>query len=317
MGGWSQFTQGVVVGVAVFLVAASTIADSQVAPSTQIVVLTSQDVGPYQEVLQGFRQALSHQSLQTSIIVLSAAGDAAKALSFIHDLEKLDVHLLVTLGSIATRAAIQENVSFPLLASLVMNTNDLRKLTNATAVVLEFPVDMQLQWLRRFLPEQTTVGVLFNPKENHDMITAATLAASQLGLQLAAQEVHTPQDLPAALEHMAEKAEVLWGVTDPTVLSSQTAEPILLFSFRNRIPFTGLSSSWVKAGALYALDRDYADLGVQCGEIALQILNGAQANTFPPVSPRKVTYSINLKTAEHMKIEIPQSLIDGAQQVFR
>ncbi|MBM4256658.1 MAG: hypothetical protein FJ147_12275 [Deltaproteobacteria bacterium] len=110
---------------------------------------------------------------------------------------------------------------------------------------------------------------------------------------------------------------MLWGIADQTVLSPRTAEPILLFSFRNRIPFAGLSTSWAKAGALYALDRDYKDVGTQCGELALKILRGTPAGTLPPQTPRKVAYALNLKTAEHMKLSLPQPLIDGAQQVFR
>ncbi|MFO0732606.1 MAG: ABC transporter substrate binding protein [Nitrospiraceae bacterium] len=55
-------------------------------------------------------------------------------------------------------------------------------------------------------------------------------------------------------------------------MTPHTAEPILLSTFRNKIPLAGLSTSWVKAGALYALDRDYLDIGSQCGEIAGKIL---------------------------------------------
>jgi len=130
-------------------------------------------------------------------------------------------------------------------------------------------------------------------------------------------EVETPQALPEALENLARRAEILWGITDQTVLSPQTAEPILLFSFRNRIPFTGLSTSWAKAGALYALDRDYNDIGLQCGEIAGKILQGTPINSIPPYPPRKVFYALNLKTADYMKLSIPETLVNGAQQVFR
>ena len=105
-------------------------------------------------------------------------------------------------------------------------------------------------------------------------------------------------------------------VTDQVVLSRQTAEAILLFSFRNRIPFAGLSASWVKAGALYALDRDYTDLGAQCGEMALRVRRGRRASTLPPETPRKILYALNLRTAQRMKLNLPKELIDGAEQVF-
>jgi putative ABC transport system substrate-binding protein len=159
--------------------------------------------------------------------------------------------------------------------------------------------------------------VLFNTKENRDKVESAARVAQGLGLKLVMREVQTPRDLPQALDSMANQADALWGIADQMVLSPQTAEPILLFSLRNRIPLAGLSTSWVKAGALYALDRDYVDLGAQCGDMAMKVLQGARASSLPLTTPRKVLYSLNLKTANHMKLDIPQPLIDGAQQVFR
>ena len=59
-------------------------------------------------------------------------------------------------------------------------------------------------------------------------------------------------------------------------MTPQTAEPILLSTLKNKIPLVGLSSSWVKAGALYALDRDYVDIGLQSGELAGQTTEWSQ-----------------------------------------
>jgi putative ABC transport system substrate-binding protein len=138
-----------------------------------------------------------------------------------------------------------------------------------------------------------------------------------LGLKLVAREVEIPRALPDALESIAKDADLLWGLSDQVVLSPQTAEAILLFSLQHRLPVSGLTTSWTKAGALYSLDRDYSDLGAQCGELGLKILQGAKPGELPPILPRKVVYSLNLKTADHMRLDIPQSIIEGAQSVFR
>src|SRR2546425_8044938 len=114
-----------------------------------------------------------------------------------------------------------------------------------------------------------------------------------MGLTLLARKAHSPKDLPDALASLNNRADGLWGVADQIVLNPQTVKPILLFSLRNRIPFVGLSATWVKAGALYALDRDYDDIGRQLGEAAVKILRGAAPGSLPPASPRKVVYCIN------------------------
>ena len=283
-----------------------------------ILMVTSQETGPYKDVLLGFRQYFASQNGAAALLEEhSLQGDTKKARQLFADAKTRHAQLVLTVGSLATQAALHEAPEIPTIASMTLNAEELKQSPNATGVVLDFSMETQLQWMQKILPQSKTIGVLFNPKENRGKIDTATKVARALGLSLLTGEVETPQALPEALDNLARQAEVLWGITDQTVLSPQTAEPILLFSFRNRIPFTGLSTSWAKAGALYALDRDYKDVGMQCGEIAAKILRGTPAHTIPPLPPRKVIYALNLKTAEHMKIEIPQGLIDGAQQVFR
>jgi ABC-type uncharacterized transport system substrate-binding protein len=36
----------------------------------------------------------------------------------------------------------------------------------------------------------------------------------------------------------------------------------------------------------------------------------------PPASPRKLTYAINLKSAQQLGIDVPRNLVQGARQVF-
>jgi len=283
-----------------------------------ILMITSQDTGAYKDVLTGFRLFFANRnSALTLLEEHSLKGDASKASQILKDAKARRAQLIVTVGSLATQTVLQEAPEIPTIASLILSADELKKSTNATGVVLDFSLETQLQWLQKIVPQSKSVGVLFNPRENRAKIDAATKVAQSLGLTLLTSEVETPQALPEALDNLVRRAEILWGVTDQTVLSPQTAEPILLFSFRNRIPFTGLSTSWAKAGALYALDRDYKDIGMQCGEIAAKILQGTPANTIPPQPPRKVFYALNLKTAEHMKLTIPETLVEGAQQVFR
>jgi hypothetical protein len=59
--------------------------------------------------------------------------------------------------------------------------------------------------------------------------------------------------LLGALAALTNSADVLWGIADDMVMTTETARSILLFSLRNRLPLIGLSGAWVKAGALMAL----------------------------------------------------------------
>jgi len=258
---------------------------------------------------------MERQGVQAQLDVHALHGDGAGADAALLRARADGAQLLFTLGSLGTQAAVRRVQDTPIVAGLVLKTEDLGHAANATGVVLEFPVETELRWMQRLLPGQRNVGVLFNPAENQGRIDEAARAASDMGLHLHARRVETPKDLPGAMDSLNKRADVLWGVADQVVLNPQTVKPILLFSLHNRIPFVGLSATWVRAGALYALDRDYADIGKQCGEMALKILQGAAPRSVPPAPPRKVLYSVNMKTARILKLDIQTGLLQGAQAV--
>ncbi len=287
------------------------------ADDIRVIIISSQNAGPYQDLSMGFQQYLTSRGMPVSFESYSLHGSNAKVAEVFPAIKNKTPRLLLTIGTLATQAALKELPDIPLVAGIVVDPEGLLKGGKATGVGLEIPLNVQFQWLQRIVPGAGTIGVLYNPKENLAKIDAAIKTARGLGLKLVAREVETPRALPDALENIAKDADLIWGLSDQVVLSPQTAEPILLFSLQHRIPISGLTTSWTKAGALYSLDRDYKDLGAQCGELGLQILQGAKPGELPPVPPRKVMYSLNLKTADHMKLDIPQSVIEGAEHVFR
>ena len=281
-----------------------------------VCILVSQDAPPFQAAVTGVKRALETPDMKPEIEVVSLHGEAAQAASAIQKARQERAQVVLTLGSLATQAAVKELREIPIVAGLILNADDLGKAPNATAVTLEFPAEIEFRWLQRLLPGEKNIAVLYNPAENQVRVDAAGRAAKGLGLVLNARRLESPKELPDALDALTNHADVLWGIADQVVLTPQTAQPILLFSMRNRIPFVGLSENWVKAGALYALDRDYQDIGAQCGELAVKVLQGTPPASLPPVSPRKVVYSINLRTARHMKLDIPSGVLRDAQTVI-
>ncbi len=300
-------------GVLIFAMSAGPVC----AESNRIVVLSGQDLKPYQDVLTGFQQSLVNQGIALHVEIHALQGNHTKAQDVLEDVKRNGAKLVVTLGNQSTQAAVREINHLPILATMIITPDDLRSSPNTTAVLLDFPLETQLLWMKRIVPSAGTVGVLFNPKENQIKVDVASKAAKGAGLALVPKSVETPRALPDALDDIARTVDVLWGIPDSLVMTPQTAEPILLSTLKNKIPLVGLSSSWVKAGALYALDRDYVDIGLQSGELAGKLLNGVSARSLPPAYPRKVAYVLNLKTASLINLEFPQELIRGAVQVFQ
>jgi len=58
------------------------------------------------------------------------------------------------------------------------------------------------------------------------------------------------------------------------------------------------------------------DLGAQCGRLAGQIRQGTPPAAIPVASPRKASYVINQPTATRLKLELPETLLRGARELF-
>ena len=300
---------------AIFIISAALVGSALAAD--KIAVLVSSKDATFEEALKGFQGRLDKAAMQADYEVHRLDGSVAKAGQAVQAVKTSGARLVLTLGSLATDAAVKEISDIPIIACMVLRADGLKKSPNVTGVGLEFSLQVQTSWLQVLLPKAKTVGVLYSPDENKMRIEAAGRILQNMGLKLVAQEVRSPQDVPAALEGLAKKVDVLWGLADTVAMTPKTAKDILLpFSVRNNIPLIGPTPTWVKAGALYALEWDYTDVGAQAGDMAVKVLRGVPPSAIPTASPRKVYYALNLKTAQQMNITFSDQLIRGARHTF-
>ena len=197
------------------------------AAAERIALLISADDAPYKEAVAGFHEYLSKQGFQPVYELFSLGGDPSRAAAAIQKIKQSGFNLILSLGSLATDAASREISDIPIVAGMVLRADALKKAPNLTGVGLDFPVDTQLAWVKKVIPQARTVGVVYNAEENRKKIEAASRAAQKLGLTLDAQEVRTAQDVPDALARLAKGSHVLWGLTDGVVMSTQMARPVL------------------------------------------------------------------------------------------
>ena len=278
-----------------------------------VVIIISREAEAYQQVTKNFEAEMRKQRPEIQFIQMSSSAVKKDLLS----IKETQPALVFALGSDSVRKASQQLSDRPMLATMILGNNALQGQAHATAITLDMPIVKQLQWHQRFLPEAKRVGVLYNPQSNQKWVDQASRIADKLGLEIVAVKVKSPQDITSALKSLNNRVDSILAIPDKMVYSSNTAKVVLLFSFRNRIPFIGLSGAWVKAGALYALDWDYSDLGRQSADIALKILNGTKPEKIKPDVPGKSVYQLNLKTAKHMKLKINRKLIAAAEKVYQ
>lgn len=284
--------------------------------SVSVLIVANAEAGPYLQSIQGFKAGLADRSKISFVeYYLTETEHSATELTTV--IREHRPALIFAVGGASVKSVLSVSKNIPVVATMVLKRSDLTRNANVTGVSLAYPLSVQFQWLKRFLPGRSKLALLFNPQQNETTAETAKIRAKQAGLEITAIPVETPKQLPYALEQLAKNVDALFTIPDDLVLSANTAQAVLLASFRNRVPMVGLSDNWVKSGALYALSWDYEDLGRQCAGQAVKLLNGAPVSAIEPELPRKVMYSINIKIANHMNVSIPPHLLEGAKLSFQ
>jgi putative ABC transport system substrate-binding protein len=207
---------------------------------------------------------------------------------------------IITLGP---QAAVRAARDAPSLAAVDCMSE--RAGTSAQAVPAAIPLEQQVVWLRRLLPEARYIGVLYDPAQNTELVDVLAAALRGADLNPVLAPVATPAMLPSALARLSSSADALLAVPDTTVYKRETVKALLLFSFRHKLPLIGLSETWVQAGALYALDWDYRELGAFCGRLALRQLPGPRATA--PTPPHPHVY-VNQRSARLFRLHWDDSM---------
>ncbi|MDI6809686.1 MAG: ABC transporter substrate-binding protein [Candidatus Eisenbacteria bacterium] len=187
---------------------------------------------------------------------------------------------------------------------------------NLSGASLDIPVKMQFEKFKTLVPDLRNLGVLCTA-ETESRVRSAEPIARSLGITLISVKVSSEKEIPQALEWLKGQTEGLWALPDAAIFTPSSTEQLLLFTLRNGVPFMGLSSAYVRAGALFSLDCDYADIGRQAGEIALSVLSGKSPSQIPIARPRKVLVSLNEKTAKRIGLKIPAPVLRSADSVVR
>jgi len=279
--------------------------------AAQIIVVQGAESEASRELLAGFTHRLARVGRSPEVTIVPADKPSIeKALG-------APAHLILALGSQATELAMGSRRGVPVISTMVARESSWPQTNAPATVVLEFTPEVEMLWMHRILPGVRRVGVMFSSEDNARLIERARQAADILGMEIIARRITDPRAIPSTLSSLTGSADVLWGIADDVVLTPETAKAVLLASLRNRVPFVGLSTSWVRSGAVYALDRDYRDLGEQVADVAVRILDGASTQSIRVQRPRLVRVALSERSANLMKLKFPAEISRNAAEVIR
>jgi putative ABC transport system substrate-binding protein len=234
--------------------------------------------------------------------------------------------VIVATGPQAVRAAKKATNRIPIVA-LDLETDPVqaglaqslaRPGGNMTGCFLDLP-DMAGKWLE-FLesaaPTSHPVGIVWDSTSGNWQLTAAQNASRRFGLDLVTVEVHSTEDLGAALRKALDggvRAIVMLSSPITSVGSERLAE----FTRHHRLPAISPFRAFADRGGLMSYGPDLLDFARLATTYVDKILKGAKPEDLPIQQPTKFELVINLATTKALGIAMPQSLLARADEVIQ
>ena len=234
----------------------------------------------------------------------------------------MDTLLIVESGQSFDNADIVVAMDTKLVSSLtdidvpLVHCMALHALPGTAALVLAYSLEDQLQLIQKVIPSASRVGVVYSDDHSAQIVNQARSLIESYGLQLIDVRIDGPAELSRALNGLANRVDVLWGVPDMSLYTPATSQAILVIQFRQRVPFIGLNDTWVRGGAAMGPSFDPVALGEQCAQIAGELLDGTPIKEIGIRKPQIMPYAINLHSLEEMNVDITSSIINEARHVY-
>jgi putative ABC transport system substrate-binding protein len=285
--------------------------------AADIAVVMSSDAEVYQEALEGFREAARHRIVGVQNLKNSAAGGRDELIK-LRATTKPD--LVFAIGTPALQLVAREITDIPVVHAMVLNPATVSPAAgkNSTGITMNPAAEQVMSLIKELNPKFRRIGVIFDPSKSAHLVAPARQAAQKAGLQLVSKEIHSPGEIIGALNSLRNEIDLLYLLPDETIVADEILQRIFLFSFDNKIPVLGFSERHTQTGALLSLAHgSVKDMGRQAAQLANTLIADKKPALPAPLPPRETKLTVNVKTAHKLGIDIPDSIINRADNAIK
>ncbi len=270
---------------------------------------------------EGFVQALAdHGYTDGDTIVLdyqNAQGDSSALLTISQRFVGDDCDLVLAIGTGAAQSIASQTSEIPVLITAVTDPVDAGLVqsseapgTNVTGTNDMNPIREQLELIPEILPDAQTVGLLYTSSEDNSIlqIEEAKAILEEMNLDYVEQTVTGSNDVQQAVQSIVTRCDAIYIPTDNTFASAMPLVGSVVME--SGTPVICGATGMVEAGGLITLGLNYYNLGYQTGEMAVQVLEGADPASMPVQSQNQYDYVVNEEMLSALGMELPQSLLE-------
>ena len=242
------------------------------------------------------------------------------------ELVRLDVDLIVSIGTQASQASQASTKTIPivatggdlvtsgLVASLAHPGGNVTGLANLTFEL----APKRLELLKETVPNLSHVAVLWSPDTRNSAqgLPETEAAARSFGIKVQSINVKGPDDLQRAFSVMRkEPVGAFILLRSPLILSQ--LKRIVEFEAQNRLPAMYDDRAFPEGGGLMSYGTLLDDLNRRLATYVDKIIKGAKPSDLPVEQPTKFELVINLKTAKQIGLTIPPNVLARADRVVK
>ena len=280
----------------------------------RIALLLSDAVPSYSQAMEGIQATQSPSTTIVQYVVSEPMSDARRIGQRVR-VSRPD--LVIAIGLRAAVVAKLEIPDIPTVFCLVLfpEQSDLPA-SNMVGISMHPSVDYQLTSIRSMVPKARRIGILHSPGTREPFLTAARLWAQQHHLELVSATVSQPQEVAHALKQL-KAIDTLWVLPDPAVVTNQSVEFLVSYSFESHTPLFAFSPALVQHGAIGATYLDARDVGQQAGRLAAQMLRreaDPRLGTLVPAEQPRL--AVNVRVAAHFGLTLSPSTLQAASARF-
>ena len=315
------------------LLARPAISDAQqAARSWQLGILVSgpppSSDNPYLDALkQGLDEHGYAHGRNLSYVIRAAEGQGDRLPKLAAELVHMNVDAVVTIGSEATRAALAQTHSIPivfvgpshpveegLVGSLAHPGGNVTGLTSQQSDIIA----KTLQLLLDLVPALSEVAVVWNPKipSSALLLRDVESAAVRSRLRITRVTMAKEDDLAPALATIA-RARPGAVLVQSFPLTMSAAPQIAEFAIKHRFPTISTNTFAARRGLLMSYGPSFPDLERRVAGYLDRIFKGAKPADLPVEQPTKFELVINLRTARQLSLTIPRSVLARADEVIQ
>lgn len=277
------------------------------------------------ETEEGFIQALKDGEIidgeNVRFRIRNAQGDFPTVSTIVKGFVSEKVDMIFCVGTPSLQNALNTTATIPIVFSTVANparAGVTEKDKNVTGISTASPFAETIETLQAILPETKHIGTIWTPAESNSEYYKERQEeeADKAGLKVTAIPVNSSSEMSDAVMVLLNKdIDVIYQISDN--LTNLAFESIVKHANQRRIPIFCNQFTEVKRGAAVGLGWDFYDGGYAAGEAAIKIMQGTAPEDIHIRNLNNAKLTVNLSAADVQGLEVPQSVLDRADEILK